>query len=138
MTISNVARVALTGLVLVGGLTAAGGPTLTALGRIEQGQWQIKAIGADTPPRTACLTDMNVLIQYGHGNGQCQRSIVTNDYNTTTVHYVCAGAGHGQTSIKVATPRAFNLDTQGILSGAPFDESYEARRTGTCGAGAGH
>lgn len=126
-------------LVAVLALTAAapaGGP-LTALGRIAQGEWQIKTVGLDTPPRSACLTDMAVLIQYGHGTSQCQRSVVINSYDVATVHYMCPGAGHGQTTVRVATPTSFNLDTQGILGGAPFDESYEAKRLGPCGA-AGH
>lgn len=134
-----VSRMACAGFIGISALAAAApanGP-LVALARIEQGRWQIKTVGVDAPPHIACLTDMSVLIQYGHGAAQCQRQVVVNAYDVATVHYVCPGAGHGETSIKVATPRAFNLDTQGILGGAPFDEQYEAKRLGACGA-SGH
>jgi hypothetical protein len=136
-----VSKTACAGLIGIAGLVAAapaGGP-LTALARIDQGQWQIKTVGVDTPPRSACLTDMSVLIQYGHGSGaQCRRSIVVNSYDMATVHYMCPGMGHGQTSVRVATPSSFNLDTQGILGGAPFDESYEAKRLGPCETASAH
>ena len=56
--------------------------------------------------------------------------------NLATVHYTCPGTGHGQTTFKITTARNFTLETQGILNGAPFDEQYEARRTGVCAPGA--
>ena len=57
--------------------------------------------------------------------------MITNDTNTTTLHYACRGS-HGQTTVKVATPRSFNLETQGIINGAPFEDEYEARLIGSC------
>ncbi|MDX5984108.1 DUF3617 domain-containing protein [Sphingomonas echinoides] len=138
MRISKVAR-ALVAAVMVGGLVAAAptaGPTLAAVARIEPGQWQIKELGSDSPGRTLCIADPAILIQYGHGSAQCQRFVIDNEPDVATVHYTCPGNGHGRTTFRVSTPRAFNLDTQGIVSGAPFDYHYEARRIGACPPGA--
>lgn len=129
------ARFAGVGLVMTGGLATAapaGGPTLPALTRIEPGQWQLKTYGSAAAPTTLCIGDADALIQYGHSNLQCQRFVIANDANLATVHYTCPGTGHGQTSVKVITPRNFSLDTQGIINGAPFEEQYEARRIGSC------
>lgn len=122
------------GLSLVGGLSvAAAMPSLTALSRVEHGQWQLKSVGTNDETQTLCLTDPRVLLHYRHDMAHCQHVVVTNDINTTTVHYTCQGS-HGQTMVKVATPRSFNLDTQGIIKGAPFEDSYEARYIGQCSA----
>ena len=121
------------GLTLGGGLAIAALPALTALARVEHGQWELKAIGSNDATRTLCITDPRVLIHNGHDVGQCQHSVITNDTNTTTLHYACRGS-HGQTTVKVATPRSFNLETQGIINGAPFEDEYEARLIGSCTA----
>lgn len=139
MRTGTLARLGVAGLMLVSGLAVAapaGGPALAAVARIEPGQWQLKALGSDAAPRTVCIGDAESIIQYGHANAQCQRFVIANDVNVATVHYTCPGIGHGQTSVKVATPRNFNLETQGIVNGAPFDEQYEARRLGACPSGA--
>ena len=127
------------GAMLAGGLAVAavaGGTALTAVARIEPGLWQLKTAGSDAPPRALCIGDAAVLIQYGHSNVQCQRFVIADEANLATVHYTCPGTGHGQTSFKITTARNFTLETQGILNGAPFDEQYEARRTGACAPGA--
>ena len=139
MRVAMATGLCLAGAGLVGALAvgaSAGGPTLAAVARIEPGLWQLKATGSDAPPRNLCIADAAVLIQYGHGNAQCQRYVIADEPNLATVHYTCPGTGHGQTSVKVTTPRNFTLETQGILNGAPFDEQYEARRTGVCAPGA--
>jgi len=133
------ARLAGAGLIMAVGLATAApasGPALAAVARIEPGQWQLKPRGSDAAPRTVCIADAEVLIQYGHSSAGCQRFIIANEANLATVHYTCPGTGHGQTSVKVLTPRNFTLDTQGIVNGAPFDDQFEARRLGACPAGA--
>lgn len=132
-------RAAIAGLAIAGGVATAalvGPATLTAFARIEPGQWQLKPLDSDRPSRALCITDPRPLVQFGHGSARCTHTVLVNDANVATVSYVCPGAGHGQTTVKVATQRNFNLETQGILGGAPFDESYEARRIGDCPAGA--
>ncbi|MHC6685918.1 hypothetical protein ACYUZR_13920, partial [Staphylococcus aureus] len=62
MAISKVARAVVAAL-MVGGLIAAAptaGPTLTAVARIEPGQWQIKELGTDSAARTLCIADPTV------------------------------------------------------------------------------
>lgn len=135
----NIARAMAAGLVMMSGLALAApadAPALAALARIEPGQWQFKSLDSDAPPRSLCIGDRRPLLQFGHGGAQCQHTVLVNDANLARVSYVCPGTGHGQTNVKVATQRNFNLETQGILGGAPFDEQYEARRTGDCTAGA--
>jgi hypothetical protein len=134
----NMMRASLAGIALVlgGGLaTAAANPALVALARVERGQWQLKEIGTNPETRTLCIRDPRVLIHYGHDVAQCQHTVTVNDANATAVHYTCQGS-HGQTTVKVATPRSFNLDTQGIINGAPFEDSFEARYIGACTPGA--
>ena len=133
------ARLMGAGLLTTGGLTTAapaGGPELAAVARIEPGQWQLKPPGSDAAPRNVCIGDPDVLIQYGHSSTGCQRFVIANEANLATVHYTCPGTGHGQTSIKITTPRSFNLATQGVVNGAPFDDQFEARRLGECTPGA--
>ena len=130
------AGVAGIGLILGSGLAvAAAAPGLTALARVERGQWQLKEIGTNPETRTVCVRDPRILIHYGHDVAQCQHTVTINDINTTAIHYTCQGS-HGQTTVKVATPRSFNLDTQGIINGAPFEDSFEARYLGACPSGA--
>jgi hypothetical protein len=139
MRVSGLVRAGVAGVVMSLGLAAAApaaGPVLAAVARIEAGQWQFKSLDSTAAPRTVCLGDARVLIQYGHSDAQCQHAIVANDANQATVQYTCPGTGHGVTTFKVATQRNFNLETQGIVNGAPFDEQYEARRIGACPAGA--
>lgn len=139
MRVRYVARAAVACLMVTGGLAIAApasGPPLAAVARLEPGEWQLKAVGAAPAPRSLCLADATVLIQYGHSALQCQRVVITNEADVATVHYTCPGTGHGRTTFKVATPRAFNLETQGILNGAPFEEAYEAHRIGACALGA--
>lgn len=138
MQVRNVVHAMIAGLAATGGLAVAapaGAPTMAALARIEPGQWQFRALDGDTPARSVCIVDPRPLIQFGHGGAQCQHTVLVDDANIARVSYVCPGTGHGQTSVKVATQRNFNLETQGILGGAPFDEQYEARRTGDCATG---
>jgi hypothetical protein len=139
MRAGTLARRVIAGLMMTVGLATvapAGAPTLAAVARIEPGQWQLKALGSSATPNTVCIGDADMLIQYGHSNAQCQRFIIANEANVATVHYTCPGTGHGQTSVKVLTPRNFSLETQGIINGAPFEEQYEARRIGACPANA--
>lgn len=121
---------------MIGGGTAlaapAAGPALAALARIEPGQWQVKPVGSDAAPRTLCITDPAVLIQYEHAPTACRHFTIADLPDTATVRYTCPGMGHGQTTIRIVTPRSFLLSTQGIASGTPFEDDFEARRLGDC------
>lgn len=112
----------------------AGAPTLAAMVRIEPGRWQIKTVGDDTSGRAVCISDPAALIHYQRRNAGCEHRVVVDQPDLATVQYRCIGSGSGRTTFHVATPRAFNLDVQGLDGGLPYDESYEAHRLGECGA----
>ena len=134
MRIKTMIRLAVAGLVLIGGGAAAmpQGAPLAALALIEPGQWQLKDIDGDSI-KSICVTDPRLLIQLNHQGGQCSRFVVADDPKSAVVHYTCPGAGHGRTTIDVESGHSIKLQTQGIAQGAPFDTTYLGRRIGACG-----
>ncbi|WP_033922201.1 DUF3617 domain-containing protein [Sphingomonas sp. 37zxx] len=114
------------------GAAPAQAPSLRVLAQIETGQWQLRETGGGTT-RSVCVSDPRVLLQLRHGGAaQCSRFVIDNQGQQGTVHYTCAGAGHGRTTIKLETPRLMNITTQGVVDGLPFDSAIEARRLGDC------
>ena len=109
---------------------AAQGGGLVALGKIERGEWSLRAPDGST--RSICLSDPQVLLQLHHRGVSCQRFVVENGASRGRVTYSCPGLGNGDTRITVETPRLIRLETQGISRGLPFTEEYEGRRTGAC------
>lgn len=109
---------------------AAQASGLAALGKIERGEWALRAPDGST--RSICLADPQVLLQLRHRGVACQRFVVENGANSGRVTYSCPGLGNGDTRITVETPRLIRLETQGISRGLPFTEEYEGRRTGAC------
>lgn len=106
--------------------------SLAALGQIEPGLWQLEVQGR--PPRQVCVTDPVALVQIEHDQPGCSRFVIANEPKSSTVHYSCQRAGWGRTTVRVETPRAATIQTQGIARNAPFDYSVQARRLGPCGA----
>ena len=130
-------------LVVSGGASIAGAaraiglvqaPVLAAVDAIEPGQWQLREDGSTAAPRSVCLSDPATLLQIEHGQAHCNRFIVTDQPRAATVTYTCPGAGNGRTTIKLESANDFHLETQGIISGAPFDKGYRAHRLGACDA----
>lgn len=121
------------GLCAVTGFAAAAqsGGTLVALGKIERGEWTLRAPDGST--RSICVTDPQMLLQIHHRGAACSRFVVENDANGGRITYSCPGLGNGDTRITVEMPRLIRLETQGISRGLPFSEEYEGRRTGACG-----
>ncbi|MCP3730112.1 hypothetical protein M9978_06680 [Sphingomonas sp. MG17] len=103
---------------------------LAALGKIERGEWSLRAPDGST--RSICITDPQMLLQLRHRGVACQRFVVENGTMGGRVTYSCPGVGNGDTRITVETPRLIRLETQGISRGLPFTEEYEGRRTGAC------
>lgn len=137
MLLDKAARAVCAAMIVTSGIAFAapvGTPMLAALGRIEAGQWQIKPVGSDAAPRSLCVADPSVLIEYGHAGTACRHFTILDQPDTATVQYTCPGTGHGRTTIRIVTPRSFMLSTQGISAGAPFEDDFEARRTGPCAA----
>lgn len=110
----------------------ASAPTLIALSQIETGQWQLRARDASVD-RSVCVSDPRALLQVRHGSAVCSRFIIANDARATTIHYTCPGAGHGQTTLRVETPRLIQIESQGIAEREPFSIRLEGRRVGNCG-----
>lgn len=117
-------------------LTAAGGSrsVLHVLAAIEPGQWELRELGASGGPRSLCLADPDALVQIQHAQQQCPRFVVEDQPMSAVVSYDCRGAGRGRTVIRAESPRLIHVDTQGLSGGAPFDMSFEGRRTGACPA----
>ena len=133
MRLLALAPVLVSGALLL--IAAADSVPLTALKTLAPGQWELTSRDGDFARRAMCLGDPRALLQIAHANvGSCSSFVVQNDADTSVVNYSCPGAGNGRTSIHVETPRLAQIQTQGIVRGAPFDLSIEARRTGECTA----
>lgn len=131
--------VALMGPMAGGMLLAATGPAkapLHVFSAIEPGQWELREQGGSGAPRLLCVGDPDALVQVQHSQLQCARFIVDDQPMSATVTYDCKGAGRGRTVIRAESARLLHLDTQGLSGGAPFDMSFEGRRTGACTASA--
>ncbi|UUL82701.1 DUF3617 domain-containing protein [Sphingomonas qomolangmaensis] len=136
MKVRRMLRPAIVGALLISGVAAgaapAQAPSLRALAQVEPGQWQLRETGGGVS-RSVCVSDPRVLLQLRHGGGaQCSLFVIDNQPSRGTVHYTCAGAGHGRTTIQIETPRLMNIKTQGVIDGLPFDAAIEARRLGEC------
>ena len=112
--------------------TAADAPSLTALAQLQPGKWTLSSDDTTFATRSVCIGDPRVLIQLRQPQQTCNRFVVTNDPRRAVVSYSCQGAGNGLTTIRVETPRLAQIETQGVVRGAPFDLAIEARRTGEC------
>jgi hypothetical protein len=103
---------------------------VAALRALTPGQWQLRE--ADGSVRSLCLGDASQLLQLRHGAAACKVTVLDNSPARTTVHYSCAGAGFGRTTLTVETPRLVHVDTQGVAEGEPFVLDYEGRNMGAC------
>lgn len=125
--------------VMAAGLVAmpstAQAPGLAMLDRLEAGQWEFRS--RDNPRDTAriCLKTGREMLQIRHQGLNCRRFVIADQPNAVTVHYTCAGQGHGRTSVKFETRQLVQLSSQGIDDGSPFAIDLEGRRTGACSAG---
>lgn len=106
--------------------------TLAATDALQPGLWRLQAEGE--APRNICVSDVEALVQLRHAGSACSRLVIDNQKSTATVHYSCPGAGWGRTTLKVVTPRAAIIETQGIAENAPFQFSADAHRIGECPA----
>ena len=108
------------------------GPPLAVLAALQPGQWALKARDGSGAVKTLCLGDPRVLLQIRHTGAACSRFVINNDPHQAIVHYACAGAGHGRTTLRMETSRLIQIDSQGIANREPFDLAYEGRRVGEC------
>jgi len=115
-------------------LGAAANAPIQAFGRIEPGEWQLRALDGSAPARKLCIDDAYDLIQLRHPGAACSRFVLANEPQTATVHYTCTGAGYGRTTIRVETPQLVHIDSQGLANQSPFQVALEGRRLGKCSA----
>jgi hypothetical protein len=128
----------LAGIAAPGFAQPAAAPTLVALNALQPGQWDLRSRDDPSESRSMCVSDVRTLLQVRHGSAICARFVIANDPATATVHYTCPGSGHGQTTLRVETPRLVQIASQGIVNGAPFAFTAEGRRTGVCQGTAAH
>ena len=107
-------------------------PAPQMLSELESGRWQLAERGAGGQSRSVCLGDTKALVQVRHPGARCSSFVVSDSGNVVTVGYDCQAAGNGHTTIRRETNRLVQIDTQGIVNGAPFAQSFEARRVGAC------
>jgi hypothetical protein len=103
---------------------------LTALARIERGEWSLRSPDGST--RSMCVSDPQILLQLQHRGAACTRFVVEDGSLGGRVTYSCPGIGTGATRVVVETPRLIRIESQGIDRGLPFSFEYEGRRTGSC------
>jgi hypothetical protein len=126
----------------LGALVAAMSPGATqearqlpALSVLQSGLWEIRETGNGAPPRSICVADARALMQVQHHNLPCSRLVIDNHPRSATVHYTCPAGDFGRTTIRVESPRAAVIDTQGIDDNRPFAYRAEIRRRGSCAPG---
>ena len=108
-------------------------PVPIALAGLQPGQWALRSRDGSAPPKTLCLGDPRALLQLRHGTAlPCSRYVIINRPAEAVIHYSCASAGNGRTTIRVETPRVIQIESQGISGKEPFDLTYEGRRVGIC------
>jgi hypothetical protein len=127
-------------LVLAGAATPLFGQpdtsqSLAALSTLQPGMWEFKSRDDSAANRSICVSDPRAMLQLRHGAAQCSRFVIQNDQRVATVHYSCPNAGHGQTTLRVETPRLVQVESQGIANKAPFAFTAEGRRVGACAVG---
>lgn len=108
------------------------GPSLAMLGKLDAGQWEIRAREPGARPARMCLPDASRIIQLRHPGMPCDRYVIKDAANEVTVQYTCRGRGYGWTNIRRETDQLVQIETRGISNGLPFEVSAEARRVGNC------
>jgi|GEM_PF-2048122 len=105
---------------------------LPSLAKLEPGRWQIRDLDSRTDRRTICLGDPLLLAQIEHDGPPCAAQVIESGATGGSVRYTCPGRGFGYSEIKMETPRAASIVTQGISSNRPYSFRAEARRIGDC------
>ena len=114
-------------------LGGAGRVPILAFNRLEPGAWQLRALDRSAPDQRLCIADGYDLIQLRHPGAACSRFVLSNDPQAVTVHYTCAGAGYGRTTIKIESGQLVRIESQGLANKQPFQTIWEGRRVGSCG-----
>lgn len=116
---------------LVGIPLAGHAAELGMLDSLAKGAWTLR-IRDDGSTQRICLRDGRELIQIRHKQPGCTRFVVRDTESEVVVQYTCRGNGYGRTSIRRESNDLVQIQSQGIIDGAPFSISGEARRSGSC------
>ena len=125
------AGIAAVGAMAVIGLPAMAQGSLSMLGGLDRGNWEVRNRDGGTV-RNICVRNGQEFIQLRHVGSQCNRFVVEDGKQQVTVQYTCKGNGYGRTNIRRESDQLVQIDSQGISSGRPFQFSAEARYTGRC------
>jgi hypothetical protein len=104
---------------------------LGMLDSLAKGAWNLHLRDGGEDQRI-CLRDGREFIQLRHKQAGCSRFVVEDTANEVVVQYTCRGNGYGRTSIRREGSDVVQIESQGIIDGAPFAMSGEARRNGSC------
>ena len=104
---------------------------LGMLDGLAKGAWTLRVRDGGTEQRI-CVRDGRELIQIRHKNPGCSRFVVEDGADQVVVQYTCRGNGYGRTSIRREANNLVQIRTQGIIDGAPFAMTAEARQSGAC------
>lgn len=132
LALRRMAGLGLAVLVMAAAPAAGQRQSLVMLDRIEAGQWELVARDGSRARERVCLRDGRRLIQWRHPASSCEKLVIEDSATEVTVQYTCRGQGFGRTSIRMETSRLFQMQTQGIASGLPFDFAAEGRYIGPC------
>lgn len=101
------------------------------LGSLAKGSWTLRTRDSGAEQRI-CIRTGQELIQLRHRQSGCSQFVVQDGPEQVTVQYTCPGNGYGRTEIRRESSGVLQINTQGIVEGAPFAFTAEARRTGAC------
>lgn len=104
---------------------------LGMLDSLTKGGWTLR-IRDDGSSQRICVRDGRELIQLRHKQPGCSRFVVRDGADEVVVQYTCRGNGYGRTSLRRESSGLVQVQSQGIIDGAPFSISGEARHVGSC------
>lgn len=105
---------------------------LAMLGSLAKGAWNLRVRDNGGQERRICVRTGRELIQLRHTQAGCNQFVVEDGPQQVVVQYTCRGNGYGRTAIRREAPGLVQIDSQGIIDGAPFAFTAEARHTGSC------
>lgn len=122
----------LAGAIALPGAALSAAPP-SALAQVAAGVWEVSGAPGSQEPIRQCFPDVLTLAQFEHRGRTCSRTVLSDSGSSTVINYSCGPADFGRSEIKVITPRALSISTQGISDQLPFNYVIQARRVGDCG-----
>jgi hypothetical protein len=110
---------------------AAHAAELAMLDTLDKGGWTLR-VREDGSQQRICVRSGQEFVQLRHKQPGCSRFVVQDGADEVVVQYTCRGNGYGRTSIRRESHGLVQIRSQGIVNGAPFSISAEARHTGAC------